>query len=317
MLGLGAGQSQDLALERLPESIQALVREAFASRKAVEGARLDLGRPPEAPLCLRIDATPLLQNARACAVVLVLNDLTAAARYEQRVQLLEHLASFGTMTATMAHEIKNALMVVKSFMDLLLENRADAELAKVAPREVARIDGIIAHTLRVANPSRPAFSKIRVHEVLDQALLLIQPRATAASILLKREFQAASDLIAGDDAQLQQAILNLFLNALEALNPEGTLTIRTWTAPSGSETGALRDASRQPRLHVSIEDDGCGIPPLVQAQLFEPFFTTKPNGTGLGLAITRRIIQQHHGEISVESTPGQGTRFEIVLPALS
>lgn len=316
MLGLGAGQTEDLPLEALPGSIQALVRETFASRRAVEGLGLDLRRPSEASIHLGIDVTPLLQEGKACAVVLVLNDLTAAARYDQRVHLLEHLASFGTMTATMAHEVKNALMVVKSFLDLVLENKTDAELAKVARREVARIDGIVGHTLRIANPSRPALSKIRLHDVLDQALLLVQPRAAAASILLNRSFQAAPDLIAGDDALLQQAFLNLFFNAFEALNPQGSLTVRTWTEPLRSEPGALRDAEWRPRLHISVEDNGCGIPPQAQARLFEPFFTTKPNGTGLGLAITRRIIQQHQGEISVESVPGQGTRFQIILPAL-
>jgi signal transduction histidine kinase len=107
--------------------------------------------------------------------------------------------------------------------------------------------------------------------------------------------------VEGDDYQLQQAFVNLFLNSLEAMPPHGTLTVGT--GPSNGRN-----------LLVTVSDTGTGISPEIIDRLFEPFFTTKPNGTGLGLPITRRIIYEHGGSISVESQPNKGATFTIVLP---
>jgi signal transduction histidine kinase len=112
---------------------------------------------------------------------------------------------------------------------------------------------------------------------------------------------------------LQQAFVNLLLNALEAMGENGVLMVATEIAPADTAT-ASGDPLRKERIRLTIQDNGIGIPPENMERLFEPFFTTKPNGTGLGLAITRRIIQDHGGVISVESTPGKGTAFNIVFP---
>ena len=125
------------------------------------------------------------------------------------------------------------------------------------------------------------------------------------SITLERSLQAATDLIQGDDYELQQAFVNLVLNALEAMGSDGRLTVTTETVGTN---GA-------PQIRITFNYTGVGIPPENMARLFEPFFTTKPSGTGLGLAITQRLIQEHQGTISVQSTPSQGTTFEIHLPA--
>jgi len=128
-------------------------------------------------------------------------------------------------------------------------------------------------------------------------------------ITVRRTFNADCDKVKGDDYQLEQAFVNLFYNALEAMGPNGTLTVST-DNPDATASGR---AARQ--LRISIVDDGIGIAPENLGRLFEPFFTTKQNGTGLGMAITRRIIREHHGEITAHSKPNRGTRFEILLPA--
>jgi signal transduction histidine kinase len=132
-------------------------------------------------------------------------------------------------------------------------------------------------------------------------LRLVDPHFKGKSIVLNRAFSAAADIVEGDDYQLQQAFVNLFLNSLEAMTPHGTLTVGT-------------DPSNDRNLRVTVSDTGSGISPEIIDRLFEPFFTTKPNGTGLGLPITRRIIYEHGGSISVQSQPNKGATFTILLP---
>jgi signal transduction histidine kinase len=245
----------------------------------------------------------------------MLNDLTTARQLEERLNQLDRLANLGTLAATMAHEIKNALVAGKTFIDLLLEQNKEAELVEVVRREVARIAAIVSRMLKFSGPGRAEFGEVHLHEVLEHSLRLVEPQLAGKSAVLNRSFQAAPDLLKGDDYQLQQAFVNLFLNAVEALGPNGTLSVTTETCAPDASSGKRGSPANRPHLRVAIKDTGAGIAPENMARLFEPFFTTKPHGTGLGLAITRRIIQEHRGDISVESQPGQGTAFQILLPA--
>jgi two-component system sensor histidine kinase HydH len=245
-------------------------------------------------------------------VALVLRDLSSAKRFEHDMQRLERLATIGTLSASMAHEIKNALVAGKTFIELLVEKNQDAELAGIVRREMGRIDSIVSQMLKFAGPAKPSFTAIRLHEILEHSLRLVQTQMEGKSITLNRSFHAVPDLAKGDDYQLQQAFVNLFLNALEAMAPKGMLTVATETV-----FAAMTATSQNPpeaTLRVTIKDTGAGIAPENLARLFEPFFTTKPSGTGLGLPITRRIIQEHGGAITVESLPHKGTTFSVVLP---
>jgi two-component system, NtrC family, sensor kinase len=221
---------------------------------------------------------------------------------------LDRLATIGTLSASMAHEIKNALVAGKTFIDLLLEKNPDAELAGIVRREMARIESIVNQMLKFAGPERPAFVLVRLHEVIEHSLRLVQSQLEDKSIATTRAFQAASDAVSGDDFQLQQTFVNLLLNALDAMSPNGGLTVETRTMASGAGL---------PQILVAIKDTGAGIAPEHLGKVFEPFFTTKPEGTGLGLAISRHIIQEHGGAIEAESQPGRGTVFRIVLPTLA
>ena len=142
----------------------------------------------------------------------------------------------------------------------------------------------------------------------------MQPQLEGKAIALSRSFQAAPDRLNGDDYQLQQAFVNLFLNALEAMGPNGTLSVATETISADARPARRGASADRAQLRVAVKDNGAGIPPENLARLFEPFFTTKPDGTGLGLPITRRIILEHRGTITVESQPGQGTAFQVLLP---
>ncbi len=224
----------------------------------------------------------------------------------EKMQRLDRLANLGMLSAGMAHEIKNGMVAIKTFVDLLLEKNQDSELGEVVRHELARINAIVTQMLRIASPASADFKTVRVHEVLDHSLRLLQPQVSGKLITLQKHYRAKPDAVRGDDAQLQQMFMNLFLNALEAMGPNGTLTVSTEIAEAGSGARALK---------IKIQDTGMGITPENLAKLFEPFFTTKKNGTGLGLAICQRIVTEHHGAIAVQSETGKGSMFSISLPS--
>jgi two-component system NtrC family sensor kinase len=219
------------------------------------------------------------------------------------------------LSTNLGHEIKNALVACKTFTDLLIEKNRDAEMAKLVRRELARIESLATQMLSFAGREQFRFSPISLHEILDHSLLLVQPRLQAKSISLDRFYESPSDTVKGDSTQLEQAFVNLFLNASDAMGPNGRLTVGTAMVAPGANGYRARHAHK-PQLCVAIKDTGYGIRPEHLRQLFDPFFTTKKGGTGLGLAITRRIIQQHGGALDVESIPGHGATFRVVLPAL-
>jgi signal transduction histidine kinase len=219
----------------------------------------------------------------------------------EKMQRLDRLVNLGMLSAGMAHEIKNGMVAVKTFVDLLLEKNRDAELGEIVGREMERINAIVTQMLRMAAPGPAAFKTVSVHGLLDHSLRLVEHQISGKLISLERDYKAAHDAVRGDEFQLQQAFMNLLLNAIEAMGANGALTVGTETTEGG-------------QLRIQIRDTGTGVTPENQARLFEPFFTTKKNGTGLGLAISRRIVLEHRGTISAQSENGKGSTFSISLP---
>jgi PAS domain S-box-containing protein len=312
VLGLAANGMAGASAEALPMPLQNLVREALSSGSPGAGRELELPGGAYKPVTAWVTVLPFPAGAESVAVVVV-NNITSAKRLEANFLHFDRLASLGTLSASMAHEIRNALVAGKTFFDLLFEKHQDAELVEVARREICRIEAIVSRMLKFVGTTEPAFSEVRLHDVLEHSLRLVEPQLGDKLISVHRSFKAAPDRVRGDELQLQQACVNLFLNALEAMGPRGTLTIATAAIPPGA---GLKGLPAEARIGLTIQDTGPGIPPESFARLFEPFFTTKSNGTGLGLPITRRIIQEHRGDITVESAPSKGTAFRIILPAL-
>jgi signal transduction histidine kinase len=250
-------------------------------------------------------------------VALLLQDVNALTHAEQRLRQLDRLASVGTFAAAMAHEIKNALVVGKTFFDLLLEKNQDADVVELVRRELRRVESLVSQMLRFTGPDKPAVADVRLHEVLNHSLRLVDGQLRDRQVNLQRDFAAYSDLIRGDEYQLEQAFVNLLLNAVEAMGLDGELSIATEAIAAAASRGAPRGMRGRSQIRITIQDSGIGIPAEAAARLFSPFFTTKAGGTGLGLFITQRIIREHGGVISVKSKPGQGTAFQIQLPALA
>jgi signal transduction histidine kinase len=246
--------------------------------------------------------------------VVLLKESSRSGRLEQNLRQLDRLASVGTLSASMAHEVKNALVAIKTFIDLLLERNQDSELAGTVRREMGRMDAIVCHMLKFAAPAQPSFVPVHLHDILDHSLRVAQLRVGGKAITFQRTFRASPDFFTGDDHQLEQAFANLLLNAVEAIGTEGSLTVAT-DRVSDETSFRFREAPAVGEfLRVKITDSGGGISAQLLPRIFDPFFTTKQSGTGLGLAVTRRIIEEHGGMIRVESRPDQGTTFTILLP---
>ncbi|HEV2328531.1 MAG TPA: ATP-binding protein, partial [Verrucomicrobiae bacterium] len=225
---------------------------------------------------------------------------------DANLQRLDRLANLGTLSAGIAHEIKNGLVPIRTFIQLMLEKSDDRELALTVERELKRIDSMVSQMLRFAAPKPAVVAPVRVKDVLEKSLRLLQHQIDEKMISVTRDYQAAPGTIDGDEAQLQQVVMNLLLNAVEAMTMNGVLTI---------STNPGRDQRDGPWLEIHVKDTGVGIPKENLDRIFEPFFTTKRNGTGLGLAISQRVIDEHHGRIEARSDAGKGATFVIILPA--
>jgi signal transduction histidine kinase len=312
ILGLAPAQPS-ASTSILPPAIRKIAEECASAPEPELRRHLDIKVAGRGPVALSVRATRVTQKKGDWTIALAINHVISPEQVHGSLRQLDRLANVGTLSASMSHEIKNALVAGKTFFDLLLEKHEEAELVDIVRREMARIDSLVSQMLRFANPGQSAQSAVHVHEVLEHSLRLIQPQLQAKAIALDRSFAAGSDLVNGDDYQLQQAFVNLLMNALEATQPHGAVLVATSLVPRAVLSGSSKPA----HLCVTIQDTGTGISPEHMGRLFEPFFTTKTHGTGLGLPITHRIIQEHRGTIRVDSQPNKGATFSILLPALS
>jgi signal transduction histidine kinase len=313
LLGLPASEVLNQPAEALPAPLYELIRQKMTSGEQLAGQQISLSLEGFPDTGIHVISTPIASRAEHSGVILVMAEASAA-QTELGLQRLDRLASIGTLAASMAHEIKNAMVAIKTFVDELVQRNRDAELSGLASRELRRVDAIVSQMLRFAGPGKPTFSPISLHRVLDHSLRLMQPQIESKRVRLRRSFLAHPDVVNGDGYQIEQVFLNLFLNALAAMEPEGLLSVSTEIVRSAPHGDELREESPEPMFQVTVTDTGPGIAPEVLARLFEPFFTTKPQGTGLGLAITRRIVTEHRGKISVESEPDRGATFRVMLP---
>jgi signal transduction histidine kinase len=214
----------------------------------------------------------------------------------------ERLAALGQLAAVIVHEVKNPLGIIKVSAGTLKKRAADdasAELAACVEDEVDRMDATVRRLLDLARPQAPSLRPCDVRDLVRATLDRLRPDLAASGILVEAELPAAPP-VSADPEELRRALLNLFLNAREAMPTGGTLSVRLKPGPAG--------------LEIEVEDTGHGMDEATRRQLFRPFFTTRHGGTGLGLAIVKRVVEDHRGAIRVESRPGAGSRFTLRLP---
>ena len=223
----------------------------------------------------------------------------------------EKLASLGKLAAGIAHEINNPLGGVLIYSHLLLEdtdkNSPHYENLKKIVKETSRCKDIVKGLLEFARPKEPEMSLVNINEIVERSLSIMERQALFQNIKIKKSYVSNLPRIVADSAQLQQVFVNIIINAAEAMNGNGILTLSTSLNGDGTF------------IEIKFSDTGHGIEEEDQKRLFEPFFTTKEvgKGTGLGLAISYSIIQKHQGTIEVKSEVGKGSTFNVKLPVMS
>ncbi len=269
-------------------------------------------RVREGDLSARIDVTPPGELGAICSSV---NEMAAAVEErEKRLEAFaqrqigqsEKLAAIGRLAAGVAHEINNPLTGVLTFAHLLKEKphmtEEDHEDLDLLVKETTRVRDIVRSLLEFSRESASDRRDLDLNDLVRSTIRLLESQKLYRRIQFEVELEAAPVLLVGDAGQLKQVLLNLLLNACEAMPEGGALTVSTAIEHEG--------------VRLEVADTGCGIPAEHLDAIFDPFFTTKPvgSGTGLGLSVSYGIVQQHGGTIRADSAPGRGTRFVVRLP---
>ena len=242
--------------------------------------------------------------------LVLIHDVTRIRQLEDRLQRRNRLEAMGQMVGNIAHEIRNPLGSVELFASMLRKDLCDqphlqtyAEHISVA---VQSMDRLLSNLLVYTRPDCSRLGWQETESLIREVLTLATHAMTPASI----EVRCLVDLLASriwcDGAKMKQVLLNLVLNAVQAMPGGGSLTLAAALAPAQN--------SEAPAIQLTVSDTGTGIPLELQSRVFDPFFTTKDHGTGLGLAIVHALVEAHHGRIDVESSPGHGTSFVMTFP---
>lgn len=302
----------------LPTILAELLNTTLTRGQGLRDQELLLPTPSGDAVPIRVSSSVFYgHTGKLLGAFLVINDLTTVKQLEHQIRRTDRLASLGTLAAGMAHEIKNPLVSIKTFTQLLPERYDDSDFretfSSLVGGEVKRIDSIVNQLLRFSRPSKPVLSPTALHEILQSGLKLIQQQLRAKNIHLATTFTSLPDRINADGDQLSQAFINFFLNAIESIQEGGSLTVTTAHA-SVLRPDDARGQINDETIVVSIQDTGEGITPENLTHIFDPFFTTKSQGTGLGLSVAHGIIHDHGGTIDVKSEPGSGTTFTLAFP---
>jgi signal transduction histidine kinase len=216
----------------------------------------------------------------------------------------EHLATLGELATGLAHEIRNPLAGIAGVIEIigrdLPESSPARAMVKDVRMEINQINRILTDLLETARPHPPHMMRSNLNTTVEHAVMLARQQVLSQPIKIELEQEPDLPEVEHDSDQVHQVLLNLLLNAVQAIDDAGTVRV---------EIGSRDDCAS-----VCVSDTGRGIPEQQLSQIFRPFYTTRGNGTGLGLSLARRIVEDHHGRINVSSIVGKGSKFEVLLP---
>jgi two-component system sensor histidine kinase HydH len=308
LLGLKETKAKNIELKSIVDFQSSGINETLSEGATFVEKEIVYNRgAEEVPLALSV--SPIPDDQKQCAgAVVILRDLTEIKRLQEKVRRSERLAAIGELAAGVAHEVRNPLSSIRGFAQFLghvLEDKPEErEYAEIMVKEVDRINNVVTNLLSFARPVKPDLVPTDLPELLVHTVRLVEEDARLRKANIRLSTSIGLKKIYVDGNQITQVMLNLILNALQAVEFGGNIDV---------EARAI-DSSL---LRLSVEDDGPGIPPGNANKIFDPFYTTREKGTGLGLAIVHMIVENHGGEINLVSpVPGKdkGCRITIDLP---
>ncbi len=311
MLGFeGAGDllGRDLFGGFFAEPSPKQVRDALSRRETVKDLEVRLRKADGTDLLALFSATVRDTGDEVSGIEATLKDITVRRMMDARLQQAEKLASLGQLSAGVAHEINNPLGLILGYTQLILkEAGSDGQMhedLEVIEKHTMSCKKIVEDLLQFSRSMETSKKPSSVNELLERVLRVLKSNFAKDGVEIEPVLEPDLPEVTLDAEKMEQVIMNLLINARQAIEGPGRIRVRTGrTTGSGS-------------IFLAVSDSGSGIAPEVLPRIFDPFYTTKPTGmgTGLGLSVSYGIVQDHGGEIEVESTPGQGARFTVRLP---
>jgi PAS domain S-box-containing protein len=309
ILGVSSSEALNKPIERVGSKLAGLLREALESKTPPEPQHwIDANTRRS----LSVEARQLASNGSSLGAVAVINDLTAEETMREKQALVDRAAFWTDLAASMSHEIRNPLVAIKTFAQLLPERFDDADFRKefnqIVVQEIDRLDRIITQINNFAHPAELVLKSIDVRTPVKKGLEIARSRF-GINGKVEIETSLPSDLprVLGDESALAEAFAHLVANAAEASAHRNKPRITLSAKP-------VREGQKSSGVVVTVRDNGPGIDPDLMEKIFSPFCTTKPRGMGLGLPIVKRTVFDHHGRVEVDSTV-KGTLISVLLPA--
>lgn len=321
ILGISGEEPRDSAASILLEQapvVLSYVEEVLRDLQAGTQRELRISQGSEDQIILANSSLLVDTRGDPLEVITNLHDITELKRLEARIRQTERLAALGTLAAGMAHEIRNPLSAIKTFVQLLPRKIGKLDFLekfnRTVPRELERINRLIEDLLELSRTPKYHLAPLNLQPLLMETLEFFEPELQVNKIRCEINLAPELPAIMADSDQLLKAFYNLFRNAVQAMPSGGQLTIE---AHCEAELILDRPVSSDQDgwIALTVADTGIGIPEETARSIFNPFFTTKDRGTGLGLAITHKVITEHGGHIEVVSRVGEGSSFAIYLPA--
>jgi len=311
ILGLSSADALNKPVEAVGSRLASLLREALESKTPI---------PPQQWIdnntrrSLSVETRQLTDNGSSLGAVAVIHDLTVQETLREKQALLDRATFWTDLAASMSHEIRNPLVAIKTFAQLLPERFDDADFRKefnqIVVQEIDRLDKIITQINNFAHPPELVLKPIDVRSPVKKGVEIARSRfGINGKLELETSLPANLPRVLGDETALAEVFAHLVANAAEASADRNKPRITLSAKP-------VREGRHQAAVVVTVRDNGAGIAPEIKEKIFSPFCTTKPRGMGLGLPIVKRTVFDHHGRVEVDST-SKGTQVSVLLPATS
>jgi len=305
ILGIGTLQHYTELGEGLAE-LKKVVKQALAEQRSVSNMELQV-KTKSGERILDVNSSVIKdENNLAVGVLVVFHDFTELKELQGKLQRADRLSAVGTVASGLAHDIKNPLSAIRTFTQLLPLKKDSRDFLDqfnlTVPRELERINRTLENLLELSRKPRMNFENLRSHRLLDQVIDVYSNEIAQNGIKVCKQHYGEDLMIKGDAEYLHRVFSNLIINAVQAMPDGGALYL---------STGKVDDM-----VTVEIKDTGCGMDEETAMNAFNPYFSTKRKGSGLGLSIAQKIVEEHNGEISMESKAGKGTTFRVLIPSI-